>query len=167
MIANRWTERECVLNDFEQEDTLDDFVIEITDLDSDRKKVRTSVFWLNGQRLWSQARHWMTVLTVVGMTILMLTLSPSSALQFSQGSQKAPDRTPGHSLPQTIQQTITCTSSSAIILIVIPSNNDTRPWYKLPMVVWSETSNSLPSKTLQGVWSCSGSDIIIIQDTNK
>ena len=163
MIANRWTERGCVLNDFEQEDTLDDFIIEITDLDSNRKKGRTSVFWLNGQRLWSQARNWMTVLTVVGITILILTLSPSSILQFSQGSQKAPDRTPGHSLPQTIM----CTSSSAIILMGTPSDNGTRPWYKLPREVWWELSNSLPSKTIQGAWSCSGRGIIIFQDTNK
>ena len=117
---------ECTLNDFDNEDVLEDFEVEITDLDSDREKSRASDLWCYGQHVWSYARLWMTLLTVVGVTILVVTLLPPFLIQFSHGSAKAPGIAASHSS----QQEFNCNQSSGSILIVPSTYNGVTYWNK-------------------------------------
>jgi len=135
------------LNDFENEDTLGGFEVEITDLDLDHEKGKTSVLWLNGQRLWSQRRSWITLLTVVGITMLILIFSSPLLPQISHSTQNAPDVGAGHSLLQPIP----CSSSETII--IVPANESaTTTWYKA-----KQSSGAAPA----GSGSCVRSSITI------
>ena len=113
------------MNDFENEDTLDGFEVEITDLDPDREKSKTSAFWLNSQHLWSQRRSWITFLTVIGMTLLILTFSSPLLPPFSHSTHNVPGAAASHSLSQP-----TACSSPETIIIMRSNESATTIWYK-------------------------------------
>ena len=111
------------MNDFENEDTLDE--VEITDLDPDRKRSITPVLWMNGKRFWSQRRRWIPLLTVVGMIILILTLSSPLLPSFIHSTQNAPGVGASHSLAQP-----TPCSSPETIIIMQTNQSAAAIWYK-------------------------------------
>ena len=146
------------MNDFENEDIKDDFEVEITDLDLDREKSKTPVLWLKGQRLRSQAKSWITLLTVVGMTILILTFSSPLLPPFSHSTQKTPGVGASHSLPQP-----TACSSPETIIILRSNENATMTWYKARQsssavptgsgsCVHSTTIQLVPGSNGTGLW---------------
>jgi hypothetical protein len=124
--SSAYCRERCALNNFENEDALEDFEVEITDLDSDPEKSRASVLWLYGQRLWSQARMLMLLSTLVAVTILLVTLSSSSLLRVSHGSDKAP------AIPATptSQQEFSCATSSGGIFLLASTYNGMKFWNK-------------------------------------
>jgi hypothetical protein len=77
-----------VLNNFEDEDALNNFEVEITDLDPDHGEVRASVLWLYGQRLWSRTGLRMALLTILGVVVLGVTLLSPLLVQLSRGPQQ-------------------------------------------------------------------------------
>jgi hypothetical protein len=83
----------CILRDFEDEDSLDQGEIEITDLDPQHKRKIMSAIWQYGKLHQPQVRVCMTIFRVAGVAILTLAiLSPLLAhtSHTSIGTKAAP-----------------------------------------------------------------------------
>ena len=120
------------MDDFGNKDALDDLEVEIIDLDPNREGNRISILWLYGQHLRSQARLWMSLLTVVGVIFLAVMLLSPLLTQLPRPLENAPGKL-------TTSASLQANSCISIVMVLAPNNvtvlNDTvqRTYAK---VVW-------------------------------
>jgi hypothetical protein len=96
------------LHELEHEEAVE-AEIEITDLDPLKKSGRTVNWWLHGQRLSSQTRQWMALLTILGVALFSwLLVSPLHLTGASNIEQSSYGQifTPSNQAPPRVEQVL-------------------------------------------------------------